>query len=131
VPEPIQSRGNSAPAYDATDEPRGAVGAAAAAIAPPPPSSSSSVPLEHSPSILQLVASHSLLPKPSAQCVDQAGDAIKSASLLATAAAALVASGTIVPVVAFIGASASFAASLAKYTNCEEAAESRAPAKPK
>jgi hypothetical protein len=131
VPEPIQSRGNTVQSYDATDEPRGAVGAAAAATAPPIASSSSAIPLEHSPSVLRLVTSHSLLPKPSAECVDQAGDAIKSASVLATAAAGLLASGTIVPVVAFIGASAAFAASLAKYTNCEEATESRAPAKPK
>jgi hypothetical protein len=85
-----------------------------------------------SPAVIQLVASHSLLPAPSAACLNQAADAVKGAGMLSVAAAALLASGTLGPVVGFIGASVVFAAGLAKYKNCEdEAAENKQAPKPK
>lgn len=131
MPEPIQSRGNTSQSYDAASQPHGGAPAGPPATPPPAASATHAAPLEPSPSVLQLVSNHSLLPKPPAECLDQAADAVKGAAVLGAAAAALLASGTVLPVVGFITASVAFAASLAKYSNCEEAAESRAPAKPK
>lgn len=92
-----------------------------------PPKPATLAPAAPSQSVVQLIRGHSLLPHPSPSCVDQAADAIKGAGLLGGAAAALLASGTLVPVIGFISASAFFGAALAKYTNCEEDAAKQKP----
>src|ERR1041384_193942 len=102
-------------------------GPPAAASAPrtagPPPSMPT-------PATLQLMSSHSLLPRPSPQCIDRAADLAKGAGGLTVAATALAVSGTAGPVGAFIGASMIFGAVFAQYYNCEvDAAEKRAAAR--
>ena len=73
----------------------------------------------------------SLLPKPSSECVPQATDVAKGGGLLVAAGAALLASGTLGPVGAFIGASMVFAATLASYKNCEDVVAEEAQSKAK
>lgn len=98
----------------------------------PPPKSSLGPAPGPTPATLQLMSAHSLLPKPSSQCVDRAVDVVKGAGTLTAAAGALAMSGAAAPVAAFIGASMIFGAVLAQYYNCEvDAAESRAKPKPK
>ena len=74
------------------------------------------------------------LPQPSLECLDKAADVVKSGGQLLAAGTALVASGptllgVLVAGTAFVALSGAFAASLAKYENCEDDAAAKAKAK--
>jgi hypothetical protein len=84
--------------------------------------------------VQKLVTAGSLLPQPSLECLDKAADVVKSGGQLLAAGTALVASGptllgVLVAGTAFVALSGSFAASLAKYENCEDDAAAKAKAK--
>jgi hypothetical protein len=86
------------------------------------------------PGAVQKLVNASALPQPSVECLDKAADMVKSGGQLLAAGAALVASGpTLLGVVvagtAFVALSGAFAASLAKYENCEDDAAAKAKAK--
>ncbi len=89
----------------------------------PPPAPTTDSPRSSGPTLatLQLMSSHSLLPKPAPECIDRAVDVVKGAAGLVAAAGALAASGAAGPVGASIGASVIFGAVLAQYHNCEVA----------
>jgi len=107
----------------------------AAPPAPPPlremPSDRGSEEQPPSPGAVQrLVNESAALPHPSIECLDKAADLAKSGGQLLAAGAALVASGpTLLGVVlagtAFVALSGAFAASLAKYENCEDDAAAK------
>lgn len=125
MPEPVGSR--SPATYQ---EPVDAASSAPPPAAPPSRPVSPAAPATSTQATQQLVNTHSLLPKPSAACVDRAADAAVGAGGLIAAAGVLIASGAIGTVGAFIGASIAFSAKLAQYYNCEvDASAGKAKAK--
>ena len=83
-----------------------------------------------SPPVIELTAAHSLGPKLVApECLDKAGEAAKAGGMVIATGAGLLASATVGPIVAFIGASMAFGAALAQYQNCEDDVAARAKSK--
>jgi hypothetical protein len=121
VTEPVGASTRARDPSIAIDTAQGAPPPSAPAPKPVSPPTSSGP----TPATRQLMSAHSLLPKPSIECIDRAADVAKGAGGLALAAGALAASGAAGPVGAFIGASMIFGAVLAQYYNCEVAAAAR------
>ena len=133
MPEPIQSLGTNICLLDESHD----VGEAV----PPPPliceapsDRDGREPPPNAGAVQKLVNASPALPQPSLECLDKAADVVKSGGQLLAAGAALAASGpTLFGVVAagtvFVALSGAFAASLAKYENCEDDAAAKTKAK--
>jgi hypothetical protein len=133
VPEPIQGVGTNICQLDPSHDVSGA--------SPPQPpicdtfsDHGGAEQPPHPGAVQKLVSASTVLPQPPIECLDKAADMVKSGGQLLAAGAALVASGptllgVLVAGTAFVALSGAFAASLAKYENCED--DAAAKAKPK
>ena len=131
MPEPIRGGETNMCQLDESYE-TGAPPAPPAATRAAPPLQATEEPAPSPRAVQQLVSAS--LPRPSAACLEQAADTVKSGGALLAAGAAVFASGptlfgVAVTGAAFIGLSAVFGANLAKLENCEDEAAARAKAK--